>query len=654
MSVIEKEIYRFGPFSLDPIERVISREGALLSLTPKAFDTLEYLVRNHGRLLTKDELLKEVWPDTFVEEVNLAVNISTLRKLLGESPQDGRYILTVPGRGYRFAAAVEKVPNGNGNERSPVPCNASAEPFGVDSRTTKLGFEELGRKKSNGAGHLVTPTSAQKGRAWKVAASVVILLLLMAVIGGYFLLKQRRRSASAGSTPSIAVLPFADLSPGKDQEYFSDGLADELINDLAKVPGVRVVARSSAFQFKGRNEDLRSVGRKLGVDNILEGSLRRDGDRIRIRVGLTRVVDGFQLWSETYDRKTNDILAVEDEIARAATGALRVKLGALNGELVSATGRTTSAEAYRAYLQGQYFGGRSQERIDLEKALDYANEAIRLDPEYAPAWVLRADVTSAMVYAGLLDSTEGFPKSREDAERAIELDPGLATAYAQLASAQIVSNWDWDGAAASLKKASELAPGSAEVMHQQAYLYLILGRLDQAIAIQKQAVTLDPLKARSYSVLGYLLYAAGHYEEAHAALQKSLELNPQSQSDHFVRMRILLAQARPEAAKAECNQEPREFWRLTCEALTGYALGRPAESEAALNKIIATHHSDWAYQIAEVYAYRKEPDNAFLWLNRAYQQRDDGLLDLKFDPLLKNVRQDARYTDLVKKMRLPN
>jgi len=240
------------------------------------------------------------------------------------------------------------------------------------------------------------------------------------------------------------------------------------------------------------------------------------------------------------------------------------------------------------------------------------------------------------------------------AEQAIRLDPALASAYAQLASDQILTDWDWEGAAISIRKAAELQPGSADVQHQQAYVDLILGRLNDAIAAQRQAVTLDPLKARSHSFLGFLLYAEGQYEGAISELNKGLELNPQSQSDHFVRARILLAEALPEEARAECDQEPRKFWGLTCESLAYHALGRAEDSEASLKKLIAAHSNDWAYQIAEVFAYRGESDKAFEWLNRAYQQRDDGLLDLKFDPLLKNVRQDTRYTDLLKKMRLPN
>ena len=649
MSLMQKELYEFGPYSLDPTERVLLRDGEPLSLTPKVFDTLVCLVRNHGRLLTKDELLKEIWPETFVEEVNLAVNVSALRKVLGEGPQDGRYISTVSGRGYRFVADVHVVSNG---KRWPSTFDPTARSL-LDSKRVGSETEEDTFAKTNGTGRLDFASDSVSKSGWKFAVPIAIVLLLTATVGGYFSFGRRKTSVSVAGAPSVAVLPFADLSPGKDQEYISDGMAEELINDLAKVPDMRVVARSSAFQFKGKNEDLHSIGKKLGVDNVLEGSVRREGDRVRIRVDLTRVRDGFQLWSEAYDRKTDDILAVEDEIARAATRALQVKLLAPTEGAIFPAERRTTPEAYVAYLQGQYFLGRSQEQTDLHKALAYGEEAIRLDPRYAPAWVLRADVESGMVFAGLLKDTEGFPRSRKDAEQAIRLDPGLASAYAQLAADQILTDWDWEGAATSIQKAAELQPGSADVLHQQAYVYLILGRLNAAIAIQRQAVTLDPLKTRSHSFLGFLLYAGGQYEGALGELRKAVELNPQNQSDHFVRARILLAESLAEEAKAECDQEPREFWRLTCESLAYHALGRPAESEASLKKLIATHAGDWAFQIAEIYAFRGESDKAFDWLNRAYGQRDDGLLNLKFDPLLNSLRGDPRYTALLTKMHLP-
>lgn len=649
MSLMEKEIYEFGPFSLDPSERVISRDGTPLPLTPKVFDTLLCLVRNRGRLLTKDELLKEIWPDTFVEEVNLAVNVSALRKMLGEGPQDGRYIVTVAGRGYRFVADVREIPTQRKNGRASGEASELA-PVQFDSCESRDG----GSPKTNGTGgHAVTPATQERSSSTKLIATVSCLLVLAAAIGAYFWIGRNKTTASSTKGVSIAVLPFADLSPGKDQEYFSDGLAEELINDLAKVPSMRVIARSSSFQFKGKNEDLRVVGRKLGVANILEGSVRREGNRVRLMAELIKVDDGFQLWSATYDRKMDDVFNVQDEIARAATAALQVELAGTNVGHVIPSERTPKSEAYLAYLQAQAFFGSGEDKGNMERALAAADEAIKLDPNYAPAWALRSYVRSIMAAFNMTDMADGYARARQDAKHAIALDPHLATGHLALGWIQIMHDWDWEQAETSLAKAAELEPGNVEVLRYRSSLLRTLGRQDEAIELYKQVIALDPLRARSYSSLGSQLYSVGRYDEALAMLQRALELNPQKEHDRFARGQILLAQGRPQQALAEIEQEPGEGWKLLGEALAYHSLGRPHDSDTALQKLIDAHQQDWAAQIAQVYAFRGESEKAFEWLDRAYRQRDGGLMFLKIDPILKGLRQDHRYTDLLRKMRLP-
>jgi TolB-like protein/Flp pilus assembly protein TadD len=456
------------------------------------------------------------------------------------------------------------------------------------------------------------------------------------------------------SSNSIAVLPFVDMSPGHDQEYFSDGLAEELINDLAKVPNLKVVGRSSAFQFKGKNEDLRSVGRKLGVVNVLEGSVRKEGNRVRITADLTKVDDGFQLWSQTYDRDTSDIFAVQDEIARAATEALQLKLlGNDNGQPGSPHLRGTNPEAYQAYLQANYFLGRGTGREDVYKALTYADQAIKLDQEFGPAWALRASVQNAMAEEGFTDVTTGFRKARDDAERAIALDPTSASGYLALARTQIYHDWDWDTATTCLAKAAALEPGSAEVVRTRSYLFRVLGNLDEAVKVYEQAVALDPLRANSHLGLGNMLYMAGRYDEARAEMQKALELNPQSAFAHADLGRILIAEGKPQPALLEIEKESTDWEKRTDRAVVYHALGREQDSNAALTELIATHSADSAYQIAEAYAYRGESDKSFEWLDRAYKQRDSGLAEIKTDPMFKTLRHDPRYTELLQKMHLP-
>jgi TolB-like protein/lipoprotein NlpI len=477
--------------------------------------------------------------------------------------------------------------------------------------------------------------------------------LLLAASGSFFWLERREKNVSATTAPSVAVLPFADLSPGKDQEYFSDGLADELINDLAKVPGVRVVARSSAFQFKGKNEDLRSVGRKLGVANILEGSVRREGNRVRIMAELTKVDDGFQLWSATYDRTMDDVFNVQDEIARSATAAMQVKLlGASVGAAIPSE-RTPKSEAYQAYLQAQAFFGSGEDKGNLERALASVDAAIKFDPDYAPAWALRSYVQMIMAAYNATDVEGGYARARQDANRAIALNPRLATGYLALGWIQMMHDWDWKQAEESLNKAAQLEPGGVEVLRYRSSLLRTLGRLDEGIELYREVVALDPLRARSYSSMGSQLYCAGRYEEANAMLRKALELNPKKENDRLIQGQILLAQGRPQQGLTEIEQEIRGDRKLFGEALAYHSLGRTRDSDAALQQLIATRQQDSAFQIAEVYAFRGESDKAFQWLERAYRQRDGGLMSLKIDPLLKGLRQDRRYADLLTKMHLP-
>ena len=496
------------------------------------------------------------------------------------------------------------------------------------------------------------PSPVARLRSGKLAVLAVVLLLA-ALVGSYVWRSRTRMHAAAINTASIAVLPFADMSAGKDQEYFSDGLAEELTNELAKVPGLKVAGRSSAFQFKGRNEDPRTVGRTLNVANILEGSVRREGSRVRITAEVTKAADGFQLWSEEYNTELKDIFAVQDEIARAVTGALQVKLLGTAAAPVAARSRSTNPDAYQAYLQAGYFRSRGGGKANFDTALAYADQAIKLDANYSPAWSLRSAAYSEAAQEGFVDTNEGFRRARADAEQATALDPNSAAGYLALANVQINYDFNWQGAKASLNKAAALEPGSADLLGYRAELQEMLGNSKEAIELQKQAIALNPLQAGAYLVLSNQLYEAGRYEEANGALQKALELNPQHAFAHVGLGQVLLAQGHRQEALAQMQQETADWGRLQGEALAYYSLGRRQESDAALRELIAAHANDSAFQIAEVYAYRGEVDKAIQWLDRAYEQHDSGLIGLKLDPLFKSLHQNPRYIEILKKMRLP-
>jgi len=620
----------FQEFRLDTVNQCLWRGQERVPIPPKPFDMLRYLVENPGRLITPDELLEKLWPEIYVNPELIRKYILDIRKILGDRPDKPEFIETVTKRGYRFIASVV-------DEDATNPATPTTIEEKVGSKTNRLGPEGPLRKRS----------------LWKLALIPVLAVVVAAAIGREFRVARNGRTVLASNDTSIAVLPFADMSASKDQEYFSDGLAEQLIHELAKTSGLKVVGRSSSFQFKGKNEDLRAVGRKLGVANVLEGSVRRDGNHLRITAELIKTDDGFQLWSQTYDREIKDIFAVQDEIARSSTEALQLKLLGGNDQVVPSTVRSANPEAYQAYLQASYFAGRGTGKEDLGKALAYSDAAIKLDDKYAPAWALRASVQNMMAQYGLIEVSEGYRKARDDAERAIALDSASASAYLALARTQIFYDWDWDAANTCLTKAAALEPGNAEVLLIRSHLSVVLGNLDGAIKLAEQAVALDPLRANSHLSLGYMLYLSGRYDGAQAELQRALDLNPQAARVHVSLGKILIARGKPQLALVEIEKEPSDWGKLTGQILVYRALGREQDSSAALATLIAKHDTESAYQIARGYAFRGESDRSFEWLERAYKQRDSGLPDIKTDPLLKNLRHDPRYTELLRKMRLP-
>ncbi|MBV8436275.1 MAG: winged helix-turn-helix domain-containing protein [Silvibacterium sp.] len=630
----------FKAFRLDTANHILWRDGDRVSIAPKSFDVLAYMVEHAGRVVSQDEILEALWPETYVNPEVLRKYILEVRKTLGDRAESPEFIETVPKRGYRFVAPVTAVPVPDEHTTEPTPS--------LLSNVTQETAEPLT------AAPPEPEHSSRKRLLWKLALIPVFAVLVAVALVRRFEPRANGRNIPPVNTDtSIAVLPFADMSPAKDDEYFSDGLAEQLINDLAKVSGVRVAGRSSSFQFRDKNEDLRDVGRKLGVANVLEGSVRRQGNHVRITAELVKTHDGFQLWSQTYDREINDIFAVQDEIALATTEALQVKLLGGNGQLVTPAPRSVNPDAYQAYLQGNYFLGRGAGKEDIDKALAYADTAIKLDEGYAPAWALRASVQNMIAEDGLTNVTEGFRKARDDAERAIALDPASASAYLALARTQIYHDWDWDTADTCLTKAAALAPGSAEVPRMRSYLSRALGHLDEAVQLDERSVALDPLRANARLSLGFLLYMAGRYDEAQAELYKALELNPQGAFVHADLGKILMAEGKPQEALAEFEKESSDWEKLTDLALVYHTLGREHDSNAALSELIAKNDSDSAYQIAEVYAFRGESDKSFEWLARAYKQRDSGLPDIKVDPLMKNLHRDPRYRELLTKLRLP-
>ena len=477
------------------------------------------------------------------------------------------------------------------------------------------------------------------------------LMLVAAVAAAFWLGRGTHRATPGKDAPSIAVIPFSDMSPEKNQEYFSDGLAAELRDGLAKIPGLRVAARTSSLVFKNPTVDCRTIGETLHVATLLEGSVRIQRNRAKINVSLIKTEDGLDLWSETFDREMNDIFSVQEEIARAVTGALKVKL--LGGKAAPST-QNTNAEAYNAYLHGKYFLGRSSREM-LEKAVDYFEQSIELDPRYAPAWAGLGESRSTQAGKAYLPVEDGYRNAREAVQHALDLDPALGEAHAAMGSIKLIHKWDWAGADASYQRALKLDPGNIKAMRGAGAAARVLGRLDDALTCDRRAIEVDPLDSGAYRQAGTVLYYAGRYEDATTELKKALELAPEMDYAHAYLGQVYLAESRAQQALTEMEQEKHEAFRLCGMAAAYHALGRKKDSDGVLAELITKFRAGnpWPYQIAEVLAFRGDTDQAFEWLERAYTVRDTGLLELKVDPLLKNLRTDPRYTNLLVKMQLP-
>jgi len=500
------------------------------------------------------------------------------------------------------------------------------------------------------AGRDARPTN--KVWTWIAIAAMVVVLLAARL---FYFGRQTEAPQSKGAPPApatsktaIAVLPFTNMSTDKEQEYFSDGLTEELTDVLTKNPKLRVISRTSAFSFKGKEVDIKTIAEKLNVTHVLEGSVRKAGNKLRITAQLIEVATDSNLWSETYDRQMENIFAVQDDIAASVAEALKVTLE--GGQTPKA--QETNPEAYNAYLQGRYFSDRWSKE-DLEKAIGYYEQALQIDPHYARAWVGLSEAHSRQADAGYVPIDEGYAKSRKEAEKALKLDANLAEAHARMGWIRTRYDWDWTGADASYKRALELDPANADVVRGAGVLAGTLGRFDEAITLDRRAIELDPLRVAAHNNLGLDAYYAGRWEEAEAAFRKALDLNPQYPAAHSFLGRIYLAQSKPEEAVAEMQKEQEPVWRGQGLALAYHATGKKKEADAALAEYVEKYQNGWAFPIAEVFAYRGETDKAFEWLERAYKQRDGGLPGMKGNPLLRSLQRDPRWPAFLTKMKLP-
>jgi len=450
---------------------------------------------------------------------------------------------------------------------------------------------------------------------------------------------------------SIAVLPFADMSEKHDQEYFADGMVEEIIDLLAKVPDLRVPARTSSFYFKGKSTKVPDIARELSVANVLEGSIRASGNRLRVTAQLIRADTGFHIWSQTYDGDLHDIFKVQDEIANAVVQALQITL--MGGPLTRREGGTQNLEAYQLYLRA-LANFQSNSRPELEEARDYLDQSMKLDPNFALAWSAQAFNTTELAWARALPWDEAFERGRQLAQHALELTPELASGHQMLGYVYRTRDWNWAAAQAEAQRALRSNPRYSQALLLAGQIATTLGRWDEAEGYMRAALNEDPLNTFVLWNFASTLYRAGRYADAETWFERVIERAPKFEWSHEYLAKTLLADGKPELALAHIQQEPTEGERLDILPIALYAVGRRTEADSALQSLIQKFADTDAFWIAANYAYRNDRARALQWLNRAYDQRDAKVaIEIVGESLFKNVADDPAYKALLRKLNLP-
>jgi TolB-like protein/DNA-binding winged helix-turn-helix (wHTH) protein/Tfp pilus assembly protein PilF len=628
--------FRIGDWDVLPREGRIVRasDGESRRTRRKAMDVLCTLAGHGGQVVERDDLLSAVWGRTAVTDEPLTSTIGELRRLLGERQgQERRYIETIPKRGYRLLPEVVPVP---------AAATDSAQPDSSSAEGATASEERLAPPVQGGEPAATFTRLAPAVRLdWKALAALVLVL----AVAVFAVQRFTARHEAAVPERSIAVLPFEDLSPAGNQDYFADGLAEELISLLTRLPALRVAARNSAFAFRGQNLDAAQIAERLKVAHVLTGSVQRMGEQVRVTAQLVDARAGYQLWSDTYDRTLDDIFAIQDEIAGEVTRQLSLKL--LGNTLMV---RETDTHAYTLYLQARHVG-RQHTGDGLERAAELYREALAIDPQYLPAWDGLAGVYFNMTGFALLPQEEGYRLAREAAIKALAIDPDYAPAHDRLGWLALHQDNNLQAAAGHYQRALALEPDNDVILSNAAVLALALGRLDDAIILFETSAVADPVAATSHANLANAYLLARRYPEAERSIRNALTLSPQYAAGQYRLGRVLLAQGNLDGARAAIEAEPLEAARLLGRALLSSAEGRFEESDAALAELKATYGDRAAGNYAQVYAHRGEIDSAFEWLDVEYRTNGaGGFVEYRWDPLFDTLRDDPRWPALLQRI----
>lgn len=655
-----ERLYEFGPFHLDPARPRLMRADEIVSLTPKALELLVALIQHGGKVVEKDELMRKVWPDTFVEESNLSVHVFALRKALGETIEGNSYIETVPRQGYRFTATVRDV--GTTGAELVVERHTLSRVTIVEREALIDGEHAKANRGLPPAPLLVnyaSPTAisepSHKSQQFQKRAVFigVALLLGFSLLAYLRLANEAKPPQTSAEVKSLAVLPFRTLGASKDEEYLGLGLADSLITQLSQAQRLMVRPTSAIGKYAEGDHDPLVIGRALGVEAVLEGNTQRSGERVRVTARLVRVSDGASLWAGKFDEKMTDIFTVQDSISLRVTQALGSRFG--EAEHRSVTKRPTEdIVAYQLYLKGRYlWSGKATDGV--QKAVQYFEQAIQLDPQFAQAYSGLADGYLALSEFGVIPRGEAYSRASAAAEKAISLDPALAEAHTTIGFIRLSRDWDYANAERQFKRAIELNPNYSTAYQFYGVHLLAVGQTDAAIAQTRRALELDPLSILNNSQLGRCLYLARRYDEAIEQGKRTLELDATSASaqayvGQSYAHKGMLAEATAELQKSVEMSKARPEMK----AALGYAYalsGNRNEARQIIGELAALNResSFVSYHIATIHAGLGEKEQALTWLERAYLERDIFMaVRLKTDPKLDNLRADPRFQNLLR------
>ena len=625
MDQSQTKIYEFDDFRVDAGSRLLTKTGEQISLTPKVFDTLLYLVENSGKIIEKEELMSAIWTDTIVEENNLSQNISILRRILGEKRGEHRFIATIPGHGFKFVATVRQVPN-------ELADGLKAEEIYPQIDTDEHGFKTEDQRPKT------------KNQKPKTLAAALILLISLGAAGIYFWRNSNKSNVIA--IKSIAVLPFKPLVAENRDEVLEIGMADTLIAKLGNDREIVVRPLSSVRKFGNLEQDAQIAGRELGVDAILDGNIQHWGDKIRVNVRLIGTADGGSIWTGTFDEKMTDIFVVQDAISNKVAAALALQLGGKKRG-------TENVEAYRFYLQGRYHALKLTPP-EIRQGIAFYQQAIAADPTYALAYAGMAQAFAALPITSDVNPNEAFPQAKAAAEKALEIDADLAEARIVLGTVEFWFDRNWKDAETELKKAIALNPNNADAHRFYAVLLTSLGRGEESIGEIEIARKLDPLSLVINALKAQSFFYAERDAEAVEQANKTLEIEPNFWIAHIMLARISIRQNKFDEAINEAKKA-EQFSGGNSEAvsLKAYVLaksGKRDESLKMLEELKSNGRYVPSYNLAMIYNGLDNREEALNNLEKAFAEKDARLILLKVEPKWNNLRNDPRFIELMRQM----